>query len=354
MSDDHLPSTMSGWLLTGHGGPERLSWRTDLVVPRPGVGEVLIRVHATSVNNTDINTRVGWYSKSVRGGTEGAQTQSEDGGWAGALTFPRIQGADLVGRIVAVGPRVAAARIGERVVCRAMYPPPDAGPFDLMTRGSERDGAFAEYATAEAQHALTVTDASQPDEVLGILPCAYSTAEGMLDRVGLDAERVLVTGASGGVGLAAVQLAKLRGADVTAMAGRDKHGAVVAAGAETVLGRDDPLPPEMDVVVDLVGGPRWPDMVAALRRGGRYVTSGAIAGPIVELDLRDLYLRDLTFFGSTYQRDHIMPTVLDHVQSGRLRPLIAERFTLADLPKAQAAFEAKTHVGKIAIEVHMP
>ena len=96
---DPIPDTMRAVLLTGHGGAEMLAYREDVPVPVPGPGEVLIRVAAAGVNNTDINTRVGWYAKSIDGDDDG-------GGWSGAIVFPRIQGADCCGRIVAVGPGV--------------------------------------------------------------------------------------------------------------------------------------------------------------------------------------------------------------------------------------------------------
>ena len=325
-----------------------LGWRDDLPVPRPGPGEVLVRVAATSVNNTDVNTRIGWYSKSVRGATAGARTRADDGGWAGAIAFPRIQGADLAGRVVAVGDGVATDRIGARVVCRAMYRPDGGGPFDLDPRGSERDGAFAEYATARSVDAPTVRDDGISDAALGALPCAYSTAERMLDRIDLGAERVLVTGASDGVGLAAVQPAALRGAEVVAGAGAGKGRAVAAAGAGRVIARDAALP-EVDVVVDAVAGPRWPDLLAALRRGGRYVASGAIAGPIVDLDVRDLDLRDLTLKGSTAQPDHVLPNLLRMLESGRRRPAIAATYPSREMKSAPATFAEKAHVGKIVL-----
>lgn len=145
-----LPETMRAMVLTGHGGLDKLEWRADVPVPRPGPGEVLIRVGASAVNNTDINTRTGWYSKSVRGDTGSAAMQGygsaadSDGAWSGALNFPRIQGADCCGRIVAVGPGVDRVRLGQRVLIRPMYCPGGADPDALMTFGSERDGAFAE------------------------------------------------------------------------------------------------------------------------------------------------------------------------------------------------------------------
>ena len=99
-----LPATMSGVTLTRHGGPEALEWREDLPVPRPGPGQVLVRVLAAGVNNTDINTRVGWYAAEVTGATEEGDAGVAAGGWGGALDFPRIQGGDLCGEVVALGP----------------------------------------------------------------------------------------------------------------------------------------------------------------------------------------------------------------------------------------------------------
>lgn len=354
-----LPETMCGVVLTGHGGLDKLEWREDLPVPMPGEGEVLIRVRASSVNNTDINTRIAWYSKSVRGETaEGAaagiaDADAADGGWSGEpIAFPRIQGADCCGEIAAVGPGVPEDRIGERVLVRALQSTGVSGsPFACRTFGSECDGAFAQCTKTAAADALPV-QSNWSDAELASIPCAYSTAEGMLQRIDLGAERVLITGASGGVGSAAVQLAKRRGAHITAMTEPAKAEAIRSLGADATVGRDDPLPAEtFDAVVDLVAGPRWPEMIAALRRGGRYVTAGAIAGPIVELDVRTLYLRDLTLFGTTYQPGNILPDVIGYIERGELQPLIAQEFDLKDLRHAQQAFLDKTHIGKIVVRV---
>jgi len=355
----NIPEKMCAVVLTGHGGLDRLEWREDLDVPRPGEGEVLIEVSASSVNNTDINTRTAWYSKAVRGDTasgaaEGnAEADTADGGWSGEpLVFPRIQGADCCGEIVAVGPGVPESRIGERVLVRALQSTgADGGPSTTWTFGSECDGGFAQYAKTSAADALPVR-ADWSDNELASIPCAYSTAEGMLQRIGLKDESVLITGASGGVGSAAIQLAKRRGAQITAMTSADKAEAVRALGADAIVTRDDPFAEGVfDAVVDLVAGPRWPDMIAALRRGGRYVTAGAIAGPIVELDVRTLYLHDLTLFGSTFQPDNILPDVIGYIERGELRPLIAQTFALKDLRRAQEAFLKKDHLGKIVIRI---
>ncbi|MGB3407934.1 MAG: zinc-binding dehydrogenase, partial [Jannaschia sp.] len=106
-----------------------------------------------------------------------------------------------------------------------------------------------------------------------------------------------------------------------------------------------------DVVIDLVAGPAWPGLIGGLARRGRYVASGAIAGPMVTLDVRDLYLKDLTLMGSTEQCPDILPSLIDMVEAGRLVPQVSRTFDLADLPAAQKAFLSKRHVGKIALNV---
>ena len=134
------------------------------------------------------------------------------------------------------------------------------------------------------------------------------------------------------------------------MTSADKGKEILSLGAKDIIGRDDPFPDDaFDAVVDLVVGPRWPDMISALRRGGRYITAGAIAGPIVELDVRTLYLRDLTLFGSTFQPDNTLIDVIRYIEREELRPTIAQEFKLKDLRKAQEAFLEKRHIGKIVI-----
>ena len=353
---------MAAALLTGHGGLDRLEYRTDVPVPEPGPGEVLIRVAAAGVNNTDVNTRTGWYSKSVRGDTgEGAAggidgVDPGDSSWSGgAIRFPRIQGADCAGRVVAVGQGVAASRLGERAIVRSLLRAPvDFRPHECHTLGAERDGGFAEFCAAPAADTFAV-DAELSDVELGAVPCAYGTAEGLLVRAGVGAaDRVLVTGASGGVGAAAVQLARIRGAEVIAVCSAAKAEAVRALGADATIGREaDPAdalgPGSVSVVVDLVGGPGWPRLLDALARGGRYACAGAIAGPIVELDLRTLYLQDLSLLGSTVQADAVLPNLVRHLESGALRPAVAATYPLSEIVAAQERFLSKDFVGKLVL-----
>nr|WP_067290250.1 alcohol dehydrogenase family protein [Marinobacterium profundum] len=357
-----LPSRMAAVQLTGHGGLDKLHYRQDLPLPSPKAGEVLIRVGATAVNNTDINTRIGWYSKGVTGdtgmgATQGFDTVNDgDAGWSGvALQFPRIQGADCCGEIVAVGAHVARGRIGERVLVRPMQASSDTGDdYDCVTFGSELDGGFAQYAVVRASEAFAI-DSTLSDAQLASFPCAYSTAEGMLERADLkQGERVLITGASGGVGSAAVQLAKRRGAHVVALCGADKRSAVLALGADEVVARGENLvealgADSVDLVVDLVAGPQWPQLCDILRRGGRYAVAGAIAGPLVELDVRTLYLKDLSFFGCTWQPRSVFENLIGYIERGEIHPLVAGTYPLDQIVKAQEEFVAKAFIGKLVM-----
>jgi NADPH:quinone reductase-like Zn-dependent oxidoreductase len=176
----------------------------------------------------------------------------------------------------------------------------------------------------------------------------------MLHRASVGAERVLVTGASGGVGSAAVQLAKRRGAHVVAVASKQKADDVRAIGADDVVDRNVDLVDvvgrdSIDVVVDLVAGQTWPSLLDTLKRGGRYVTAGAIAGPLVELDVRTLYLKDLTLIGCTFQEDVVFENLVAHIERGDIRPIVAKTFPLSEIGQAQEEFLAKKFTGKLVL-----
>lgn len=361
MTAPTIPPTMHAVYLTGHGGFECLEYRTDVPVPAPGADEVLIQVAAAGINNTDINTRIGWYSKSVaqETGTAGASgfvsSAAHDASWSGTpLTFPRIQGADVCGHIVGVGDDALTQRIGERVIVRNMLRTyVDYKPFQCWTIGSECDGGFAQFVVAPAAETHAVAS-RLADAELAAVPCAYSTAENMLHRTAVGAENVLITGASGGVGSAAVQLARCRGATVWALASSQKHDAVRKLGAHHVLDREANLREEpgldsIDVVIDVVGGPRWPGLLDVLRRGGRYAVAGAIAGPVAEMDLRTLYLKDLTLFGCTWQDDVVFESLLSYLDADALHPVVAKTFPLHDIVAAQQEFLTKSFMGNLVL-----
>ncbi|WP_254438775.1 alcohol dehydrogenase family protein [Ruegeria arenilitoris] len=356
-----LPDTMKAMVTMGHGGLEQMVLHEDWPRPEPAAGEVLIKVAACGLNNTDVNTRSGWYSKTVTDATTGGafeEVGEDDPTWGGApITFPRIQGADICGQIVAVGDGVDSARIGERVITDGwLRDPNDPGNKDKTGYyGSERDGGFAEYATTLAVNAVPIKS-DLTDAELATFSCSYSTAEGMLTRANVtDKDTVLVPGASGGVGGALVQLAKRRGARVIAMASDTKHADVAKLGPDRIL----PRAPEnlraalgsekITVVADVVGGPYWPNLIDSLERGGRYTCSGAIAGPMVEFDLRTFYLRDLTFTGSTVIDPQVMQNLVKYIEAGEIKPALAATYPLEELREAQAAFIAKQHTGNIVV-----
>lgn len=342
---------MKAMVLTRYGGPEALEYR-DVPEPIAGPGEVRVRVAAASLNNTDIWTREGAY-----GSTDDPHAQT---GWRrGAFTFPRIQGADVAGVIDQVGDGVEPSRVGERVLVDPMIY--DGGELELVTTdylGSERDGGFAELVTVPAANAHEVTGALSFAE-LATLPTAATTAMRMLGRAGLSAgETVVVTGASGGVGSSLVQIAKARGARVVAVAGVAKHAAIREIGADEVVARDADLPTalaevgisDVDVVADVVGGPGFGSLLRVLAPLGRYVVAGGIAGPLVETDLRTVYLRQLTLFGSSFGTHADFAAVVELAGRGAFRPLVAGRYPLAELAVAQKDFMTKGFVGKLVVE----
>lgn len=351
---------MKAVVTTGNGGYDRLSY-CDVAMPVPGPGEVLLKVLAAGVNNTEINTRLGWYSASVEADTAGAAAQQEDspverpdGGWSEPTPFPFIQGTDCCGRVVVVGPGVDRARLGERVLVRSCMRVAGFGDPRTIWLGSDFDGAFAQYVKVPAQEAFAVRS-SWTDAELASMPCAWGTAENMLLRAGVAAgERVLVTGASGGVGSAVVQLARERGARVIAVTSAAKAQNVRAIGAQEILDREaDPwaaLGAEaVDVVVDNVAGPGFGARLQVLRRGGRYVSSGAIGGAKVSLDMRTLYLRDLRLIGCTAWDEPVFPRLVGLIEQDRVRPLVARTYPLEQIAQAQRDFLEKSHVGNLVL-----
>ncbi len=364
-SGDPIPKTMRAVVLTGHGGLDKLVYRDDWPTPETGPGEVLVKVHACGLNNTDVNTRTGWYSKGVSGATTGAALEAaedDDSTWGGSpITFPRIQGGDVAGTVVALGDGADPALLGRRVMIDTVLR--DWGdPLNIAKCGyfgSECNGGFADYVAVDHRNAVPV-DCDLSDAELATFAISSSTAENMLSRANVaEGDTVLIAGASGGVGSALIQLARRRGAETIAMASESKHAQIedlkptailprdpgdLGAALKQAIGRDT-----VTVVADIVGGPAFPRLIEALARGGRYTCSGAIAGPIVELDLRTLYLHDLTFTGATIPKPHVFRDLVGYIERGEIRPLLAATYPLRDLVKAQEAFIAKRHVGNIVV-----
>jgi NADPH:quinone reductase-like Zn-dependent oxidoreductase len=365
-----ISKRMRAMVLTGYGGLEKLEYREDWPLPVLQSDEVLIEVRACGMNNTDINTRIGWYSKSVTEGTTAERGERGFGlereatsGWGGnGISFPRIQGADVCGRVVALGSSAPDALMGKRVLVdtwlRDWSDPDNVDKCRYF--GSEADGGFAEYTKAPAKNVHPI-DSDLSDAELATFATSSITAENMLRRAGVKADEVvLVTGASGGVGSALIQLTRCRGAIPVAVCADTKADQVRSIGAEAVLPRSpDNLPAALEaaigkshveVVADVVGGPLWPRLIDCLRRGGRYTCSGAIAGPIVEFDLRTFYLNDLTLTGATIIPPGLFADLIGYIERKEIKPLLAGTWPLESLREAQTAFLKKQHVGNFVID----
>ncbi len=338
---------MRAVLLTRFGGPEVLELR-DVAFPRPGPGEVVVDVAAVSLNNTDVWTRSGAYGA------------SEPAGWLGPISFPRIQGADVCGYVAQVGEGVDQGLVGNRVLLDPVLRYSD-GPEPLVQEvlGSEADGGYAQQVLVRAERVHDVTGSPLTDEQLACLPISYGTAIGMLERARLrSGETVLVTGASGGVGLALVGLAAARGARVIALSSADKADAVLAAGADAVVDRKlgdigeqvvELVPGGLDAVADVVAGGLRATVMPHLRAGGRWVIAGAVAGPVIELDLRGLYLRSISLLGSTMHTPDQFDVLVAAANAGTVTPVVARTFALEQVRAAHEEFERREHVGKLVL-----
>lgn len=345
------PETMTAVRIVAHGGPEMLEV-AQVPVPDPVAGEVLVEVRAVALNNTDLWTRQGAY-----GTPEDSQALA---GWRGPIDFPRIQGADVAGVIAAVGPEGEEGLVGRRVVIDpAIYDAegPQANPVGLM--GSERDGGYAQYVTAPTRQVHDVTASSLSDAQLAALPTAYGTALGMIERGAVrEGEAVLVTGASGGVGLALVQLAAARGARVLAVSSGPKLEAVRDAGAEVVIDRAYDIVEQVravsgsgvDVVLDVVAGDLVGEGLPMLREGGRWVVAGALGGHRISFDVRRLYLHNARIIGSSMHTREHFALLMDIARQARIQPVIAATYPLEQAARAQEELGERHHVGKLVLE----
>jgi NADPH:quinone reductase-like Zn-dependent oxidoreductase len=346
---------MRAMLLTGHGGPDKLQLHDAWPLPEIAPDEVLVKVGACGINNTDIWVREGAY-----GSADDPDAVASFGD--SPLQFPLIQGADIAGVIVASGADGEASRVGERVMVDfGIYAGvgEDIPSHDYI--GSGRPGGFAEYVAVPAENAHAV-ETDLTDAELATFCCAYVTGEHMLRRARVAAgERVLVTGASGGVGSGVVQLCRARGAIPYAVVGAGKEAAVSEIGAQGTVTRGQGELGEavatmmagapVDVVVDTVSGPMLPNLLEILRPQGRYVTCGAMGGAMVEIDMRRVYLKNLEIHGASQGTRRDFAAVRDYALSGAIEPLLAKTYPLADIGRAQVDFKKKNFVGKLVVEV---
>lgn len=362
-----IPSTMSAMLLTGHGGVDRLVLRHDVPVPRPAPGEVLVKITATAKNNTDRKAREGLYPL-----RKGEVTSFAIGG-APTLRFPRIQGADVVGRVVDVGDGVATSRLDERGLLDFNLYADARSDLNLTPDyyGHGADGGFAEYIAVPSAQFHHVANATLHDAELAALGmCSYQTAYHMLNVAGVRAgERVLVSGASGGVGTALIQLCRLLGARPYAISQASKSAALLALGAEAVIDRDDAETlaervrvatggAPIDAVMDLVGGSltdRFIDTMihsmAARSTPPRLAIAGASGGNVSEILWTRMYLYQVQIFGVSHGTRSEAEQLIGWIRAGRLKPVLHATFRLSDLHAAERYFidRDRDHLGKIVI-----
>ena len=364
---DDIPETMAAMQLTGHGDIDKLVYRDDVPTPWPRPGEVLVRVTATAKNNTDRKAREGLYP------TKKGEVTSFQIGGALTLRFPRIQGADIVGRVAAVGEGVDAARIGERGLLDFNIYAGDRRDINLTPDyyGHGADGGFAEYVAVPADQFHAVErDGLADAELAAMGMCSYQTALHMLTAAGVgEGELVLVTGASGGVGTALIQLCRILGATPYALSTPDKASALTALGAEAVFDRSDkdglldavrrktgdrPI----DAVMDLVGGEmtdRFIDtMIFDMKRRRSYPRlsiAGASGGNVSEIMWTRVYLYQVQICGVSHGTRDEADMLVRWIREGQLKPVLHAAFKLSELHEAERYFvdRGKGFLGKVVI-----
>ncbi|MDR5876097.1 zinc-binding dehydrogenase [Halomonas sp. CUBES01] len=362
------PDTMAAMLLTGHGGVEKLEYRKDVATPKPRAGEVLVQVTATAKNNTDRKAREGLYPTKNKGDV----TSFAMGGEA-TLTFPRIQGADVAGRVVAVGEGVDASRIGERGLLDFNLYADDRRDINLTPDyyGHGADGGYAEYIAVPSDQFHHVPNPALHDAELAAMGmCSYQTAYHMMTSAGIGAgERVLVTGASGGVGTALIQLCRVVGAVPYAVSQPEKADALLALGAEAVIDRGD-LPTfvdrvlattngqPIDAVMDLVGGDMTnlfiDTMIVDMQHRKRYPRlsiAGASGGNVSEIMWTKIYLYQVQIFGVSHGTREEAEQLIAWIRSDELKPVLHAAFKLSELHEAERYFvnRGSHYLGKIVI-----
>jgi alcohol dehydrogenase len=326
-----VPATMRAVVIPVHGGAEVLQHR-EVPTPRPGPGEVLVRVEAVGLNYLDIFVRRGMPGKPI--------------------PLPHISGADIAGVVAAVGPEVDERLVGARVLVD-----PAVGRGAI---GEDLPGGMAEYAVAPAVNLIPLP-AHVPFEEAACLPIAYGTAWRMLiTRAALRAgETVFILGASGGVGTGAVQIAKLAGARVIAGTGSPaKADRLRAIGADEVVETNGAFDRALwaltgkqgvDLVVNYTGGDTWIPCLRALRRGGRLVTVGATAGYESLIDVRYVWVRELNLLGSDGWTPEELRTLCRVTWEGRIRPVIDRVLPLSRAAEGEEALERREVFGKVIL-----
>jgi alcohol dehydrogenase len=334
---------MKAMVLHEHGAGG-LRYETDFPDPVAGAGDVVVRVRAASLNYHDVFTRRGM--PGIR------------------IPMPAIMGLDVAGEIAAVGPGVAGWKIGDRVL---------GDPINRVEGGLTGEtvhGGLAEYCRLKAHQLVAIPDGIGFEQAAA-LPCAYGTARRMMFTNGrvTGEEKVLILGASGGVGVCCVQLAKLARATVVAATGsEEKATSLRALGADHTINymqedfvraiyalygkparRGAGSDRGVDVVVNYTGGDTWTRSLRVLRVGGRLLTCGATAGYDPAEDIRFIWTFELQILGSNGWAREDITALLDMVQSGRLEAVVDATYPLDRAADAFARLENRQVFGKLVI-----
>ena len=334
-----------------HGGPEVLKY-TDVPEPQPGARDVLVRVRACALNHLDL-----W----VRGGLPGVP-----------IPLPHIPGSDIAGEVAKVGEEVKRVTVGERVLlapgvscgcCAACLAGQDNKCREFSNLGYIHDGGCAEFVKCPQVNCFACPERLSFEEAAAV-PLVFQTAWHMLvGRARLKpGEQVLVLGAGSGVGSAAIQIAKFFGCRVIATAGsEDKLAKAKQLGAdETIHHHEEKIRDAVrkltskrgvDVVFEHVGTAVWDDCVASLAPGGRLVTCGATTGYDAKIDLRFLFVRQLSILGSYMGTKDEFAAVLKLVNDGRLKPVVDKIFPLQECSAAHEYLEAGAQFGKVVLKI---
>ena len=335
-----------------YGGPEVLEIVADHPDPVPGPDQVVVRVHATSLNHLDLMVRAGIPALK--------------------LTLPHILGCDAAGHISEVGADVTELDVGDRVVvnpglscgrCEYCLKGEDSECVEYKILGEHLPGAYAERVVVPARNVLKIpTDMDYAPAAA--VPLAFMTAWRMLiTRAKVrPGEDVLVLGAGSGVSTAAIQVAKLAGCTVFVTSSSDaKLQKAKALGADVMVNyRALPWSKAIweltgkrgvDVIVDHVGEATFKDSVRTLRKGGRVVVPGATTGATLELDARYLFWRQLSVLGSTMANQREFEEVMKLVFMGRLQPVVDRVFPLEQAREAHEYLERGDQFGKVVLAI---
>jgi len=334
-----------------HGGPEVLQV-DEIDPPHAGAGEVTVEVKACALNRLDIWTRTGMPTVSIE--------------------MPRILGSDVSGIVVETGEGVTDVPLGEEVLlqpglscgrCLRCLQGRDNECRQYKVLGSRVDGGYTERLSVPVENLLPKPKRLSFEEAASV-PLVFLTAWHMLvERARLrPGEDVLVLAAGSGVGIAAIQIAKLWGARVIATASTDaKLARAQELGADDLVNyREQDFAREVqrltdkkgvDVVIEHVGQDTFPKSLRSLARGGRLVTCGATSGPDIEVDLRYVFARHLALLGSYMGGKHELAELLPFFDTGRLKPVVDRVFPLEEAADAHRRMENREQFGKIVLRI---